>query len=53
MNILFYASAIVAVLSTIMVITRVNVVHALLYFIVSLLAVAVIFIPWERQWLLP
>jgi len=43
MSILFYASALIAVLSTIMVITRVNVVHALLYFIVSLLSVAVIF----------
>tara|TARA_R110000772_G_scaffold119833_3_gene226003 strand:- start:20 stop:502 length:483 start_codon:yes stop_codon:yes gene_type:complete len=43
MSILFYGSAAVALLATIMVITRVNVVHALLYFIVSLLAVAVIF----------
>lgn len=43
MSILFYGSALVALLATIMVITRVNVVHALLYFIVSLLAVAVIF----------
>lgn len=43
MSILFYGSALVALISTIMVITRVNVVHALLYFIVSLLAVAVIF----------
>jgi NADH-quinone oxidoreductase subunit J len=43
MSILFYLSALISVLSTIMVITRVNVVHALLYFIVSLLSVAVIF----------
>ncbi len=43
MNILFYLSALISVLATIMVITRVNVVHALLYFIVSLLSVAVIF----------
>ena len=43
MSILFYASALIAVLATIMVITRTNVVHALLYFIVSLLAIAVIF----------
>lgn len=43
MNVLFYASAVIAVLSTLMAITRVNVVHALLYFIVSLLAAAVIF----------
>jgi NADH-quinone oxidoreductase subunit J len=43
MSILFYLSALIAVLSTVMVITRVNIVHALLYFIVSLLSVAVIF----------
>jgi len=43
MNILFYASGIVAILATLMTITRVNVVHALLYFIVSLLSLAVSF----------
>lgn len=43
MSVLFYLSAVVSVLSTIMAITRLNVVHALLYFIVSLLSVAVIF----------
>ncbi len=43
MNTLFYISAAVAVVSTIMVLTRLNVVHALLYLIVSLLAVALIF----------
>jgi NADH-quinone oxidoreductase subunit J len=43
MNALFYISAIIAVLSTLMVITRTNTVHALLYLIVSLLAVAMIF----------
>jgi NADH-quinone oxidoreductase subunit J len=43
MSILFYLSALIAVVSTVMVITRINIVHALLYFIVSLLAVAVIF----------
>lgn len=43
MNILFYASAIIAIVATLMAITRVRVVHALLYFIVSLLALAVIF----------
>jgi NADH-quinone oxidoreductase subunit J len=43
MNILFYISAIIAVVSTFMVITRTNTVHALLYLIVSLLAVAMIF----------
>ncbi len=43
MNWVFYISAAAAVLATIMVITRTNAVHALLYLIVSLLAVAVIF----------
>jgi NADH-quinone oxidoreductase subunit J len=43
MSILFYLSAGVAVLATILVITRTNAVHALLYLIVSLLAVALIF----------
>jgi NADH-quinone oxidoreductase subunit J len=39
----FYISAAVAVIATGMVITRANPVHALLYLIVSLLAVAVVF----------
>ncbi len=43
MNTVFYMSAFVAVVATVMVITRVNAVHALLYFIVSLLSVALIF----------
>ncbi|MGE5399556.1 MAG: NADH-quinone oxidoreductase subunit J [Ignavibacteriales bacterium] len=43
MIITFYLAAAVAVISTIMVITRFNAVHALLYLIVSLLSVAVIF----------
>jgi len=43
MTMLFYASAIVSILATLMAITRINVVHALLYFIVSLIALAVIF----------
>lgn len=43
MSVLFYGSALIAVLATLLVITRTNVVHALLYFIVSLLSVAVIF----------
>jgi NADH-quinone oxidoreductase subunit J len=43
MHIVFYTAAAVAIASTIMVITRLNAVHALLYLIVSLLAVAVIF----------
>ncbi len=44
MNLLFYISAIIAVLATVLVITRSNAVHALLYLIVSLLAVALIFL---------
>jgi len=43
MNAVFYIAAAVAVISTAMVITRLNAIHALLYLIVSLLAVAVIF----------
>ncbi len=42
MNALFVIAAAVAVLSTIMVITRRDAVHALLYLVVSLLAVAVV-----------
>jgi NADH-quinone oxidoreductase subunit J len=40
---LFYLAAAVALIATYMVITRLNIVHALLYMVVSLLAVAVIF----------
>lgn len=43
MTLLFYISALVAVIATALVITRTNAVHALLYLIVSLLAVALIF----------
>jgi NADH-quinone oxidoreductase subunit J len=43
MNVLFYIAAAVAVICTIMVITNLNAVHALLYLIVSLLSVALIF----------
>ena len=43
MNLVFYISALVAVIATAMVITRLNAVHALLYLIVSLLSVALIF----------
>src|SRR5215472_3194013 len=43
MNAVFYIAAAVALISTVMVITRLNAIHALLYLIVSLLAVAVIF----------
>ncbi len=44
MTIVFWIAAIVAVVSTLMVITRLNAIHAVLYLIISLLAVAVIFI---------
>jgi NADH-quinone oxidoreductase subunit J len=40
---LFTGAAVVAVLATALALTRANVIHALLYFIVSLLAVALIF----------
>jgi NADH-quinone oxidoreductase subunit J len=43
MAIFFYIAAVIAVFATMMVITRPNAVHALLYLIVSLLAVAVDF----------
>ncbi|MBQ13529.1 MAG: NADH-quinone oxidoreductase subunit J [Gammaproteobacteria bacterium] len=43
MIILFYIAAIVAVISTLCVILQSNIVHALIYLILSLLAVAVIF----------
>ena len=43
MSTLFYLSAIVSVLSTLIAITRINVTHALLYFILSLISLAVIF----------
>src|SRR5574338_194695 len=43
MLVLFYLAAAVALIATYMVITRLNIVHALLYMIVSLFAVAVIF----------
>jgi NADH-quinone oxidoreductase subunit J len=43
MNVVFYLAAVVAILSTLMVVTRTNAMHALLYLIVSLLAVALMF----------
>ncbi len=43
MNLLFYISGLIAVISTFLVVTRKSTVHALLYLIVSLLAVALIF----------
>jgi NADH-quinone oxidoreductase subunit J len=43
MNVAFFVAAGIAVLSTALTVTRENAVHALLYLIVSLLAVAVVF----------
>lgn len=43
MTAVFYAAAVIAIVATALAITRTNAVHALLYLIVSLLAVAVIF----------
>ncbi len=43
MLILFYLTGAVALVSTYMVITRLNIVHALLYMVMSLLSVALIF----------
>jgi NADH-quinone oxidoreductase subunit J len=43
MNTTFYLAAVVAVLATMMALTRLNAVHALLYLIVSLLAVSLVF----------
>jgi NADH-quinone oxidoreductase subunit J len=43
MEIVFYISGAVAVAATLLMLTRLNAVHALLYLIVSLLAVAIIF----------
>lgn len=43
MTFLFYGSALIAIIATLLTITRTNVVHALLYFILSLIAIAVIF----------
>jgi NADH-quinone oxidoreductase subunit J len=43
MGLAFYIAAVVALVATVMVITRREAVHALLYLVVSLLAVAVVF----------
>jgi NADH-quinone oxidoreductase subunit J len=43
MQMLFYVAGAVAIVSTVMTITRLNAVHALLYLIVSLLSVSVVF----------
>lgn len=44
MSTLFYLSSAVAILATLMVITRYNPIHALLYLVVSFMAVALIFV---------
>jgi len=44
MNGIFYISGAIAVLATLMVVTRANAVHALLYLVVSLLSVAMVFV---------
>lgn len=44
MTTLFYISSVIAILATIMVITRYNPIHALLYLVVSFLAVAMVFL---------
>ena len=43
MQLTFYISAFVAIVSTIMVITRFNIIHSLLYLVVSFLALATVF----------
>jgi NADH-quinone oxidoreductase subunit J len=43
MNLLFYTAAVISVLSTLIAITRTNVTHALLYFILSLISLSIIF----------
>lgn len=53
MDEVFYISAAVAIISTVMVITRLNAVHALLYLIVSLLSVSLIFFVPGPHLLLP
>ncbi len=49
MLITFYIASVVAVVATILAITRTNAVHALLYLIVSLLSVAVVFFVMGAQ----
>ena len=43
MNVILYIAGAIAILATVLVITRLNPIHALLYLITSLMAVAVIF----------
>jgi NADH-quinone oxidoreductase subunit J len=42
-TLLFYAASVVAVVATLLVVTRRNLIHALLYLVVSLMAVATVF----------
>ena len=44
MPILFYAAAVVAIVASLLVVTRSNAVHALLYLVVSLLGAATVFV---------
>lgn len=43
MNVIFYIASIIAILSTVMVVTGRNAIHALLYLVISLLAIGVVF----------
>src|SRR5258706_3870783 len=43
MQLTFYIASLVAIVSTLMVITRHNIIHALLYLVVSFLSLAVVF----------
>ena len=43
MQVMFYLSGAIAILATILMLTRLNAVHALLYLVVSLLAIAIVF----------
>ena len=43
MQVVFYISGAIAVLATVLMLTKLNAVHALLYLVVSLLAIAVVF----------
>lgn len=43
MHIVFYLSAIIAIVATVLMISRLNAIHALLYLVVSLIAVAIVF----------
>src|SRR6516162_2894062 len=43
MQVVFYISGAIAILATVLMLTRLNAVHALLYLVVSLLAIAVVF----------